>query len=374
MLAKAITGNVLFGGHVRRLLAAALLCASLGAHAQQTAEDTRQMIAEGVKAHDRRDFDGAIRIYRQVLEKDPDNALALHELAFTLFAKRDCPLAIETALRGLQVENSPRPRSQFFVMIGNCRDILGDPKASIQAYRSALELNGRDYMTLYNLGVTLAGTGDVQQAQASFERAVTIEPSHPSSHYALSRMLHAQGRTGASMLAMLRFLSLEPSSPRAANDFQRMDMLFASGVVRDPATGKTTIKVNPATLERSPLQATLELALALSETNATMAAADGAAAPLDPAQSKINRLVTFVKIVGETAAKDAGTDFESTHYLPFFKEIHARGQQVGFATFVLQARYPTQVRAWLTANPSEAQAFQQWLRDQRRPVVLPPQN
>src|SRR5512139_2590398 len=59
-------------------------------------------IREGVDLHDKGQFDEAIAKYQAVLAEHPSNVVAIFELAYSHFAKRDFDRTIETALKGTE--------------------------------------------------------------------------------------------------------------------------------------------------------------------------------------------------------------------------------------------------------------------------------
>src|SRR3712207_2267485 len=95
------------------------------------------LIREGVSLHDGGDYDGAIRKYSEVLAESPTNALALYELGYAYSAKKDYAKSLEAAYRGAQYKSDQLPN--FYLLIGNNLDLLGDAAGSIEVYRQGLK-------------------------------------------------------------------------------------------------------------------------------------------------------------------------------------------------------------------------------------------
>jgi tetratricopeptide (TPR) repeat protein len=352
-------------------LSAALFMGSLVAPASAQEPLTPSVLVEqGIRRHGQRDFDAAIQLYRRALEADPSHAVALYELSFSLMAKGDCNGAAEAATRGTALPGTPSEKAKFWLVLGSCRDRLGNPQAGVLAFKKALELDARNGLAHFNLGVTYARMGQTGEARASFERAVALEPGHASSHYALSRMLQAEGRMGASMLAVLRFLALEPAGPRSTGELARVDDLFAAGVRMDAASGKVELLVNPKTMQADPQMAAIELAMSAAQATVEAKRVAGA----DTGELKIERLETLLKILGEMAQKDPAPQGVAALYFPFFAAIQEQNLGMPLAHWLMLSARMEASRSWIGSHSLEMQALQRTLQRMGARVVLPPQN
>src|SRR6267378_958663 len=88
-------------------------------------ESQKQLIKEGVALHDRGDYDAAISRYEQVLRENPANVLALYELSFSYFLKKDCQKSLEMAFKAARYKSDLL--GEIYGEIGNCQDDLGKP-------------------------------------------------------------------------------------------------------------------------------------------------------------------------------------------------------------------------------------------------------
>lgn len=357
------------GRSFRRSATALLLTITLAPGWSQSPVPSDVLMREGIRLHGQRDFDGAARMYRKVLEAEPTNVTALYELSFSLSAKGDCGAAVDTASRGLAATSAPLDQARFLLTIGGCRDRLGDPQAAVHAFKTALELQPTNYLAQYNLGVTYARMGQLAMARESFEHAVTIEPRHASSHNGLSRILQAEGQNAASLLALLRFLSLEPAGARAAAERTRIDSLFAADVRKDNA-GKLQVVVNSKTLKSSPVMAALELGMGIAETNFQTRRAAGA----DVAELRAEKIETVVKIAAEIGEKEKDGGSSGAQYLPFFVTLNGKGLGKPFAYYVQLSGNEPSVPAWLASHAAEVDALRRWLQEAGPRVSMPVQN
>src|SRR4030095_8615405 len=145
-----------------------------------------QLIKEGVVLHDRRDYDGAISRYEEVLKENPNNVLALYEMAFSYFQKKDYRKSIEVSYRLAQYTSDLLPR--VYVQIGNSLDELGEPKKSIETYKAGIKLFPSDYLLHYNLAITYNKIGEVIEARNSLKKSASLNPQHGSRHLLLSAL------------------------------------------------------------------------------------------------------------------------------------------------------------------------------------------
>ena len=64
-------------------------------------------------------------------------------------------------------------------------------------------------------GATLAGLGRINDAMASYRRALEIAPDYPEAHFAMGNLLHALGRGGDALASLDRALALRPDYAQA---------------------------------------------------------------------------------------------------------------------------------------------------------------
>jgi tetratricopeptide (TPR) repeat protein len=343
-----------------------LACAGLaGAQVSGQAQ-----IEEGIRLHGQRNFDGAIQIYQRVLQAEPTNVLAMYEMAFSNFAKGDCKTSIEVASRGVEATSSPAYKSKFLVLVGSCEDRLGKPEVGVATLKKAAELDGSNFLTHFNLAVTYGRLKNYDAAIGSLQSAIAVQPGHASSHLLLSQVFQLQGKPMPSMLALIRYLSLEPTGARAAAELPRMDALFASQV-RPSVDGKTQIVVSPKTMQGAPVWAVLELGLALSEANPPKTET----ATADIGERRAGKLRGLLELIGEQARLSPPTDDPILKlYFPFFASLSDKKLEQPMAYRLLLASGSEGVRNWLVANPAENATVTQWLRTQAQVAAMPTQN
>ena len=306
-----------------------------------------RLIDEGVALHDRRDYDGAIAKYREALALDPENSRAQYELAYSQYEKKDLPAALETAQKAAIIGKKPERR--LAVMIGNILDDMGKRTEAIAAYRKGLEIDPDFFLLYYNLGTTYERLGQRDLARAAYENAVALRPRHASSHLGLARVYKAQGYRVPAILAAVRFLQLEPASPRSAGAVQWIDELFRLGVEIKDET-HTNITVDPNTPKDEGDFAGADLAIPMVQAIQKEDQKPGESSEGPP---EMNRLVRVLSIVGELGESGFGKGFAAEYYVPFVRDAVERKAAAALAASTLRGAGSAGVEAWIAAHDKE---------------------
>src|SRR5688572_17033558 len=174
------------------------------------------VIREGVALFDQGKYDEALARFDQILKANPDNVVAIYEMAQTLSRKNEPQKAIDLAARGTQYATPILP--QLYALIGNILDGSREPQKAVDVYKKGLALNTPNAGILYvNMGVTYQmNLRDVASAKAAFKQGILSDPNFPGNHLQLANIYGAQGLKTAVLMAFGRFLVLEPGSNRSA--------------------------------------------------------------------------------------------------------------------------------------------------------------
>ncbi|HSE41569.1 MAG TPA: tetratricopeptide repeat protein, partial [Acidobacteriota bacterium] len=186
-----------------------------------TNQEEQAVIDEGTALRDQAKYDEAITKFNQVLEKSPNNDLAMYELASTYFSARKYEDALKISYKGVHYKS--RYLSKFYQFIGSSLDELGRSKDAINAFNEALEVVPDNALIHFNLAAILINSGKLAEAQPHLEKSIELNPTHSSSHYALSQIYFSQNQEVPGILAILRFLSLEPQSKRSLKAITTLD-------------------------------------------------------------------------------------------------------------------------------------------------------
>ena len=344
------------------------------AFGQTAPRPDREIIDEGIRLYDAGKYDEAVVRYQQVLTTEPANSIALSELALTYNAlDRNAEAA---AICEKLLKADPRVGQSVYVTYGNSLDGLKKPKDAVRAYEQGLKYFPDSYSLYFNTGVAQARNGQVPASIGSFQQAVTLNPNHASSHMSLGVMQLSSGTRIPGLLALSRFLALEPRGARAMQRLPMLDKAMNSGVTR---TGENAVTINISSAA---------LAGANSKDNgpdnfgsAEMLLSLSSAAMLDkslnkdvpPPANAIERFVrqfdSLCKGLGELSDKQKG--FTWNYYVPYFVEMQQKGFVPAFSYLVhaSQTEAP-EVQQWLVAHPNEVAVFQEWSKSYVWPKPL----
>ncbi|HSE34226.1 MAG TPA: tetratricopeptide repeat protein [Pyrinomonadaceae bacterium] len=324
-------------------------------------ESQTQRIREGVALHDRGDYDGAIAKYEAVLKENPDNVLALYELAFSQSAKKEYKKSLETALKGAQYQSEEV--TGFYLLIGNNLDELGEPKKAVELYKKALKLKPNDYLLHYNLGVTYNNMSNTEEAKKSLKKAVFSNPNHPSSHVLLATIWYKTHYKTPAIFAAARFLILEPRTNRSVTAFNLLQEIFKGRVKEGKNPGQIDIFVDFQTNKDEGDFGSIDLILGIS----------GAAAMTEKNKSKsevqkfVDQLEVVLSLMAENEGKGDKSKFTFRYYVPYFVELKKRNYVEPFGYYISQTSDYPGVSEWLDKNANRVNEFLNWSKNYRWP-------
>ena len=149
----------------------------------------------------------AERLYRQVLQSEPDNADALHLLGVIAHAQGMSESAVELIERAHRAQ-PPHPIS--LNSLGKAYFGLHHLREARKSFGKALALKP-DYAEAHNnLGAVLAALGQTEEAVDSYNRALALHPEYPEAHFNLGNALDDLGQPEKAESCYRRALALQP--------------------------------------------------------------------------------------------------------------------------------------------------------------------
>ncbi len=123
------------------------------------------------------DYDGAITMLEDVLDKDPKDPNALYLIGMSYSKKQMYTEAIEALVQVVQYAPNFAP-AQFELAIGYQN--RGDTDIALEHYRKTLELDPNNPDAAFNAGLILFELNRADEALAFFEKAVSLRPGDPA--------------------------------------------------------------------------------------------------------------------------------------------------------------------------------------------------
>lgn len=155
-----------------------------------TTEQVRSLVGNGVRAHQEGAYETALEHYEKALKLNPLDFNAHYESAFTLSMLARHPEALQAAIRAQVIDpDSEHP----YVLEANVLDNLGFVSKAIEVYRQLLEHHPKSIMGYINLGVSLVRSGDSEAGKQAWQKAIEIDPDHPSAYYQLANLAKNRG-------------------------------------------------------------------------------------------------------------------------------------------------------------------------------------
>ncbi|MGA2440214.1 MAG: tetratricopeptide repeat protein [Tepidisphaeraceae bacterium] len=154
-------------------------------------------------------------IYRQILQRDPNDAEALHMLGVIAGQTGHSEAAIHLIRRaiGLQPDWAEAHNNLGSILKGS-----GRLEESIDSCRRAIQLKPDYAEANYNLGNALAGKGQFADAIAAYQRAIELRPDYVDSHNNLGSVFLNAGEVDAAVAAYERAVQLKPDFAEAHNN------------------------------------------------------------------------------------------------------------------------------------------------------------
>jgi len=121
------------------------------------------------------DAEGAINLYRRVIELDPRSGDAYNNLANLLAGQGKVPAAVACLRRAAQLAPGS---ATVFANLGTYLRQLGRLEEASKALRRALEFEPNSPAVLYRFGLLLDDLGDSERALAFIDRAIEQMPDH----------------------------------------------------------------------------------------------------------------------------------------------------------------------------------------------------
>jgi len=327
-----------------------------GAMAQQPESDTDTRVREGVGQFERGELAAARSTFESILEREPDHVVAIYELAYTHVALGDPERALEileeAVTRGLDVPG------EFYSMAASLLDNLGRKQEAISQFEAGIEAFPENHALHLNLGITLLGLGEFDRARTTFERAVTLEPEHPSAHFFLGQIYAQEGQNAAAILALGTSLGFDNQANRmsaAANIIK--SIMDASLSLMDDGTPIVVLPLDAAVNASTLEQFSSRISLHYSTSVVIQRKSDGDLS-YEPYAMAYGLIATdFVQ-----SEIDPDSHFAADQYFRFYKPMVDNRHSNTFGHLILAALNPAAASEWVQANGEKIEDFRSWLR------------
>ncbi len=312
-----------------------------------------EKIKQGIELHDRGFYEKALKLYREALNINPANVLALYESALTCFHMGDNERSLRFALKGMEYESELLAR--FYMMAGNNLDIMGKPRQAIEVFQKALEIDPEHGLFYYNLGITYFGMKDYPRAVYYFNESIKRSPRHASSHMGLAEVYIAQNKQIEALLMLSRFLTLEPKSRRALIALQKLDYVMNAGITR--ADDNKTININISAPGNSggPQLSMMEMFYKLNRTGRFLD--ENRDRP--EIELRIMDFSALTSFMNKDKLKESDS-FTERYLISYFRDLSDAGFIGPFVYYIHQQVNDKVIQDWLKQNWPQIREFEKW--------------
>lgn len=163
-----------------------------------------------VADHRAGNFESAAKVYRQLLDEDPEHADAWHLLGLTLHQRGQSDLAIRTIQRALLL--SPKV-ANYHNSLGMALHGAGDADGAARALQTAVTIDAKDADAHNNLGMVYTELRRFEEAERALRKSLAIRPDHQGAIYNLGRVLVWRGEDAEAVRYLRDACTHDPKNP-----------------------------------------------------------------------------------------------------------------------------------------------------------------
>jgi tetratricopeptide (TPR) repeat protein len=323
----------------------------------------KDLIREGIRLHDQKDYDGAVAKYAEVLAANPYEVTALHEMTYSYFAAGMYEKSLKTARIGASC--SSNDLSGFRTMIGNSLDELGRKSEALDIFQAAVKDKPRDALLWYNFAVTLRRAGKTKECRKALESALLIAPGHASSHYLLGKIYRESGYRIPAILAWSRFLEIEPRSQRAEEALGGLQQLLGWGVTKGDKEGSVqiTLSVPDKALSDEGDFTSVELLLSMGVAIDFMGIKDKDVKELiKKPKNDFEKLAGMYSSLASSLGEVKPKGFAARYYAPHFAGMDKTGMTGAFLLQAFQQGRVQGAETWRMEHEADLGNYASWLK------------
>jgi predicted Zn-dependent protease len=158
---------------------------------------------------------GLLSILNKIREKQWYGSDQIPTYLMTHPAVEDRLAYIDTYLASRKGSTEPVNTESFKLVRARIQALYGDEKVALGEFESALRSNGADAATHYGYGLALARVGNRRQAAVALKKALASEAFNPIILAGLGRVYFLDGRYDDALATLQGALSLNPQEPEA---------------------------------------------------------------------------------------------------------------------------------------------------------------
>ncbi len=322
-------------------------------------EQIENLIKEGVALHDKGNYDEALKKYDKALKFNKSNMIAIGEKSYTLMAMKKFDEAISVCKQGIKINPNSNSLKTIYTNYAYCLEANDEIDEALKIYDEAISKFPDYYQLYFNKGITLYKTKEDEEAMLCFEKSIMLNPKHASSHNAIGRIQFDNKKNIPALMALCRFLVIEPEGYRAKANFSLINKIMSGSSKK---TGRNTITIN---VDSDMLSDTTDIKKENEFGTAYLLLAMTGALDLSKENKKktevelfIGKMETLCSSMAETKKDNYGFYWE--YYAPYFIELKEKKLIKPFAYILHASSDSKNVKKWISKNEKLIKKFYQW--------------
>lgn len=181
-----------------------------------------QLLKQGNAAQAAGDFSNAERIFRLILQHDPQHARAYNNLGNALAKQGMIDEAMTIYRQAIRLNNA-----DAYNNLGTAFYLQNRLDQALVYYLNAIQIDPKHVGAHTNLGIVLHQMGELEETVRIFQRAIQLNPACASVHNCLGAILYAQKKLDQARASFKRAIQLKPNYSLAYVGLG--NVLFAQG-------------------------------------------------------------------------------------------------------------------------------------------------
>ena len=331
----------------------------------------KELFSKAIEFKNTNKFSEAIKIYKSIIDINPNNIEALYQLTKTYYLLENYEKALEYSIDGMEFNSNYR--INFILQTELCLIALNKSDKIEELYKEAIEnsaLNNKDdfLQTMYiNLAKFYSVRLNYKESESLLIKGIKINKFNPNNHYELTKVYIAQNRMFEALFSSWFYLINQPSSKKAYKLIKDMDYFVNPIRFQNQSnlTGNNTITINNSIVNKFTAwkivwDATKETIIS-NQVN------------LREKEFKniieLFNVITELNIYSKSKETDKELDiknFTIEYYFPFIKRIKEEGFFIPMLYYAYSSSEYNGVEQWLDNNSSNYQIekFLKWYNHQ----------
>ncbi|OGI23253.1 MAG: hypothetical protein A2255_06245 [Candidatus Melainabacteria bacterium RIFOXYA2_FULL_32_9] len=130
----------------------------------------QEMLTQAIEQHQTGNFQETEILYRQILQNNPENDVALYYLGIMACELGQSEIAIENLRKAIDIN----PIYEYYKDLGNIYFDINNNYEAIHSYEQVIKLNNNDIDVYFNLGLLYWQVREIEKARNSFENVIRI--------------------------------------------------------------------------------------------------------------------------------------------------------------------------------------------------------